>query len=204
MKDKPIILIGASGHGKVIAELIDLNGRHLSCFYDNDKNKKELAKYPVAHYLKEKVIASHDFIISIGDNKLRKGITEQNNFSYTKLFHPKAIISDFARIKEGTVAMAGSVVNPGSVIGAHVILNTNCNIDHESVLEDFVHISPGVSIAGNVSVGEGTHVGIGATVIQNVCIGKYCIIGAGAVVINDIPDHAVVVGIPAKIIRFDH
>ena len=96
--------------------------------------------------------------------------------------------------------MPGVVINARATIGKQVILNTGCSIDHDCFLEDFVHISPGVALAGNVRVGEGTHIGIGAVVIPGVKIGKWCTIGAGTVVLKDVPDGAMVVGNPGRMI----
>jgi acetyltransferase EpsM len=94
-----------------------------------------------------------------------------------------------------------SVVQAGTVIGRHCIINTSASIDHDCVIEDFVHISPNATLSGNVRVGEGTHIGAGATIIQGITVGKWCTVGAGAVVIRDVPDYATVVGVPARVIK---
>ncbi len=97
--------------------------------------------------------------------------------------------------------MPKACVNAEVKIGKHCIVNTASVIEHECVIEDFVHISPNATLAGNITVKEGAHIGIGANIIQGVNIGKYAVIGAGAVVISDVPDYAVVVGNPAKLIK---
>jgi sugar O-acyltransferase (sialic acid O-acetyltransferase NeuD family) len=192
-------LYGASGHGKVIAEIAEDSGYIIDHYIDKDPSKKQLLGYTVIHDIPKKEI---ELTISIGNNAIRKKIAEQNPLlNYITLIHPKAIISKRSEIAEGTVIMPGVTINSETKIGKHCIINTNSSIDHDCIIESYAHISPGVSLAGNVSVGEGTHIGIGASVIQGVKIGKWCMIGAGAVIIKDIPDGATVVGNPGRIIK---
>lgn len=193
-------LYGASGHGKVIAEIAEENGMQIQAFIDVDQSKKSLLGYEVIHHIPSESI---QVIISIGNNEVRKKIAEKNNFVCPTLCHAKAQISKRAIIGEGTVVMAGATINSETNIGKHCIINTNASIDHDCILGNYVHISPNVALAGDVNVGEGTHVGIGADVIQGVVIGKWCVVGAGAVIINDIPDYAVVVGNPGRVIKFN-
>lgn len=192
-------LYGASGHGKVIAEIAEECNIKIDAFIDFDLSKNHLLEYNVIHKVPTKNI---DVIVSIGNNYVRRNIiAHHKNFNYTKLFHPKAAISKRASIGVGTVVMAGSTINSHTIIGDHCIVNTNSSIDHDCILEDFVHVSPNASLAGDVFVGLGSHIGIGACVIQGIKIGKWCTIGAGAVIIRDIPDGCVVVGNPGKIIK---
>jgi sugar O-acyltransferase (sialic acid O-acetyltransferase NeuD family) len=192
-------LFGASGHGKVIAEIAELNGIEIKAFIDEDITKKQLIDYLIQQKIPESQL---EILISVGDNYTRKKIVEKHkNFIYKTLIHPKSNISKRVEIGHGTVVMAGVSINSGTEIGHHCILNTNASIDHDCHLSDFTHISPNAALAGGVFVGEGTHIGIGASVIQGVQIGKWCIIGAGAVVIRDVPDGATVVGNPARRIR---
>ena len=192
-------LYGASGHGKVIAEIAEENNVPIEGFIDSDQSKNKILDYPVIHEIPTKQI---DVVISIGQNTTRKKIVSNHlQFNYLSLIHPKTTISKRAILNEGSVVMAGASVNSEVKIGKHCIINTNASIDHDCIIDDFAHISPNVALAGNVEVGEGTHVGIGACVIQGVRIGKWCTIGAGAVVIKDIPDGATVVGNPGRIIK---
>jgi len=192
-------LYGASGHGKVIAEIAEENNISIDAFIDDDLSKEKLLNYPVIHEIPNKSI---DAVISIGNNLIRKNIVFDNqNFKYKNLFHPKSVISQRAKINEGTVIMAGVTINSEVEIGKHCIINTNASIDHDCIIEDFVHISPNVSLAGHVHIMEGTHVGIAATIIQDIKIGKWCTIGAGSVVLKDVPDGATVVGNPGRIIK---
>lgn len=195
-------LYGASGHGKVIAEIAEENNVPIEGFIDSDQSKNKILDYTVIHEIPTKHI---DVVISIGQNATRKMIVNNNEqFNYLSLIHPKTTISKRAILDKGSVVMAGASVNSEVKIGKHCIINTNASIDHDCIIDDFAHISPNVALAGNVEVGEGTHVGIGACVIQGVRIGKWCTIGAGAVVIKDIPDYAVVVGNPAKILKYNN
>lgn len=194
-------LFGASGHGKVIAEIAELNGVFVHAFIDDDISKEVLLNYPVQRELPK---YDNQLIISIGNNLTRKKISElYPNYHFISLFHPKTNISTSAEINIGTVIMAGVSINASVTIGKHCIINTNASVDHDCVISDYVHVSPNVALAGNVEIREGTHIGIGASVIQNVKIGKWCTIGAGAVIINDIPDGATVVGNPGRIIKQD-
>lgn len=192
-------LFGASGHGKVIAEIAEENNITIEGFIDSDQSKNKVLDYTVIHQIPAQQL---DVVLSIGNNQVRKKIAEENTqFSYPILIHPKAVISKRATIKEGTVIMTGVSVNSEVNIGKHCIINTNASVDHECIISDYVHISPNVALAGNVEVGEGTHIGIGASIIQGIKIGKWCTIGAGAVIIKDVPDGATVVGNPGKIIK---
>ncbi|SDH80022.1 acetyltransferase EpsM [Chryseobacterium taeanense] len=192
-------LYGASGHGKVVAEVAEENGYHIIGFIDENLSKNKILDYQVFHELPLKNI---DIIISIGNNKIRKNIADKNTlFNYVTLLHPNSLISKRADVKKGSVVMSGVSINSSVSIGKHCIINTNSSIDHDCFIEDFVHISPNATLGGNVFVGEGTHIGLGASVIQGIKIGRWCTIGAGAVIINDIPDGATVVGNPGRIIK---
>lgn len=192
-------LFGASGHGKVIAEIAESNNLVVNGFLDTDLNKTFVLSYPVIHEVPSNKI---EVIIAIGNNKVRKHIAnEYGNFEYDKLIHARSHVSKRTSIGYGTVIMAGVTVNVDVQIGEHCIINTNASVDHDCVIADFVHISPNASLAGNVKVGEGTHIGIGATVIQGIKIGEWCTIGAGTVIIKDIPDGCTVVGNPGKVIK---
>lgn len=193
-------LYGASGHGKVIVEIAEELGLNVDGFLDNNPTIQSIFQYAVTN----QIPSAGEVFLSLGNNVTRKRIAESySNFIYPTLIHPTAIVSKRARVAEGTVMMAGVTINTEVTIGKHCIINTSATIDHECKIGDYVHISPNVALAGNVEVGEGTHVGIGACSIQGIKIGKWCTIGAGAVIIKDIPDYAVVVGNPGKIIKFN-
>ena len=196
---KKLYLLGASGHGKVTAEIAEMNGLKPEAFIDDNKSIDEIIGYSVLHQLPEE---NCNMIVAIGNNKYRKKVVSSlRNPDFISLYHPAASISKRAQIGEGTVVMANVSINSETQIGKHCIINTSCSIDHECKLGDFVHISPKAAVAGNVSIGEGTQIGIGASIIQGVKIGKWCMIGAGAVIIRDVPDYAVVVGNPGRVIK---
>lgn len=195
-------LYGASGHAKVIIEIIELLGLTLYGIYDDDPDKDELLGYRVLGSLTNKN-NKDKFIISIGSNKIRKSITTRFDLNYGLLLHPKSCVSKRAKIDVGTVVMGNAVVNSDTRIGKHVIINTSASIDHDCIIEDYVHISPNSTLSGGVYVGEGTHIGSGAVVAPNISIGKWATVGAGAVIIRDVPDFAIVVGNPGKIIKYN-
>lgn len=197
-----ITLYGASGHGKVVIDILKLAGFRNFTIFDDNPAIGHLAGHPVTRQ-PSGGSGSGRAIISIGNNRVRRRISRDASHEYISACHPSAIIATDVVVGEGTVIMGGSVVNPGATIGKHCIINTGAVVEHDNHIGDFAHISPAVSLAGNVTVGEGTHVGIGAIVIQGIRIGKWATIGAGAVIIRDVPDYAVVVGNPGKIIKYN-
>jgi sugar O-acyltransferase (sialic acid O-acetyltransferase NeuD family) len=199
-----IYLYGASGHSKVVIEILEKQKKVISGLIDDDPAIKRLLDYPVFQTIPDHVLKSElKMIICVGNNENRKKLTDKNLWEYETAVHPSANISLRSIIGEGTVVMPSVSVNCDTAIGKHAILNTNCSVDHDCVLSDFVHISPNVSLGGNVHIGLGSHIGIGACVVQGIKIGKWVTVGAGAVIINDIPDCAVVVGNPGKIIKYN-
>ncbi len=197
-------LFGASGHCKVIIDIIKKNNLfYIKAIIDDNPKLDAIFGIDVVKTDDFKFSLNDDLFISIGNNSVRKKISKKYKLNFPTLIHPNAIIGYDVKIDIGTVVMAGVIINPNVEIGKHCILNTAATIDHDCIIEDFVHISPNVSLAGGVYVGEGTHIGIGATVIQEKKIGKWSTIGAGAVIISDIPDYAVVVGNPGKVIKYN-
>jgi len=195
-----INIFGASGHAKVIINILQLNNCKIATLYD-DKAPYQLLGFDVEKLTN--YTTKTPFIIAIGDNKIRKKIatTLLTKNSFSKAIHPSAIIDDTTIIEHGTVIMANAIVNSSSKIGKHCIINTGAIIEHDSIINDYVHISPRATLCGNVHIGEGTQIGAGAVILPNINIGKWAIIGAGSVVIKDIPDNVTVVGNPARIIN---
>lgn len=200
-----MIIYGASGHAKVVIDILNsLKSHSLDFIIDDNPEIKELLGYTVEHELTDEMNGQKT-VLAIGNNRIRFKLAQKLSQGYcSALIHSSAIISDTISIEEGTVVMANSVINSDTRIGKHCIINSGAVIEHDVHLEDFVHISPGATITGNVSVGEGTQIGAGATVIPGVKIGKWATIGAGAVIIENIPDYAVVVGNPGKIIKYNN
>ena len=201
-----LIIIGAGGHGKVIADIAKLNGYKEIYFLDDDINKQFNGKYKVVGTLNDigKYLNDYDFFVGIGDNQIRKTITKrlnELNIELPVLIHPSAIIDETVSIQPGTVVMANVVINADSKIGIGCIINTSSSVDHDCLINDYAHISPGVHIAGNVHIGEDVWIGTGAAIINNTNIYKDCIIGAGGVVIYDIKEKGIFVGCPIRRIR---
>ena len=191
-------LYGASGHGKVIKEVLESQGRKIEGFIDDNLNINELLGLSVLHST-EKV---DEVIVSIGINATRKIVVEKLDCPIADAaIHPMAIVSESATIDKGSVIMAGTVVNAEAQIGKHCIINTGATVDHECVIGDYAHVAPGVHLCGQVRVGEGTLIGVGTSVIPCVHIGKWCVIGAGSVVITDIPDGYLAYGNPCRLVK---
>lgn len=197
-----IYFYGASGHAKVVIDIAEQNGFVVGGLIDINPAIKSLGNYLVATELPAADYEGQGFVITIGNNQIRKRLANELDGKYFEtLVHNRVALSARVIIGEGTVIMAGVSINADVSVGKHCIINTNASVDHDCVIGDFVHISPNVALAGDVHVGEGTHIGIGACVIQGVRIGKWCTIGAGAVIIRDVPDGATVVGNPGRIIK---
>ncbi len=190
-------LYGASGHAKVIMDILAANGMQVDALVDDNVDLKNLQGIPVIHSAEGR----SPFVISIGNNKIRKMIAERLQAEFISAIHPSAIISPSAKIDKGTVVMQGAIVQADAKIGKHCIINTAVTVDHECVIGDYVHISPNASLCGNVQVGEGSWIGAGTVIIPGVKIGRWSVIGAGSVVVKDIPDGVVAYGNPCKVIR---
>lgn len=195
-----VSLLGAGGHAKVILDILESCDLPVNGLYD-DRLVGERFGYPIKGRLLETNGRTGYFLIALGDNAIRKKVAIKLELQFISLSDRSAIVSPTVRLGKGTVIMPGTVVNAGTVIGEHAIINTSASVDHDCVIEDFVHIAPNSTLCGNVQVGEGTLFGAGAVAIPGVKIGKNCTVGAGAVVVNDVPAGATVVGNPAKIIK---
>lgn len=194
---KKLIIIGASGHGKVVADIAEKNGYTNIVFLDDDENMKYCGKYPVIGNTSD--APEGDMFVAIGDARLRQKFMKQyKERQFPVLIHPNAVIASDVIIGDGSVVMAGVVINSGTKIGKGVILNTSSSTDHECVIDDFVHVAVGSHLCGTVNVGSRTWIGAGATVINNINICSDCIIGAGAVVVKDIDQPGLYIGIPAR------
>ncbi len=197
-----LAIIGASGHGKVVADIAKKNGYTEIVFLDDNESIVECGGYPVAGRSTGVANMDADVIVAIGNAEIRKRIQESiPDVKLATLIHPDAVVAEDVVIGAGTVIMAGSVINPGTKIGRGCIINTCSSVDHDCVVGDYVHVSVGAHIAGSCEIGEKTWIGAGATVSNNINIFGNCTIGAGAVVIKDIEEAGTYVGIPAKIIE---
>lgn len=197
---KRLVIIGASGHGKVIADIAVRNGYENIVFLDDDEDVRECAGFPVIGKTCEARNIDGDKIVAIGNAKIRERIQSELENVVT-LIHPAAVISRRVEISEGSVVMAGVVINSDAVIGKGCIINTGASVDHDCKIEDFAHISVGAHVAGTYCISRRTWIGAGATVSNNVNICGDCMIGAGAVVIKDIDKPGTYVGSPARKIK---
>lgn len=189
-------LYGASGHAKVIVDIIRSFGDDVDLLYDDNDRIDFLCYIPVS----APIDVQGPLIISIGNNRTRKMLADRYaSVPFGRAVSPHAVVSESVEVGDGSVIMPGVVIEADTRIGKHCIINTSASINHECVIGDFVHISPNAALCGNVHVGEGSWIGAGATVIQGVRIGKWCTVGCGSVVLRDIPDGVVAYGNPCSI-----
>ena len=206
-----LMIIGASGHAKVIADIIEKEGKyHLVGFLD-EKLEGEALGYPIfgterelPHLIKKRHITA--LVIGVGDNHIREkaAIRLRSNFpslNFPAIIHPNASLGKEVQLGAGTVVMAQAVVNPCSKVGEFCIINTNASLDHDCILGDFASLAPGATIGGDCVIGKKSAIGIGATLLHGIHIGEESVIGAAALVNADIPAYRVAYGVPAKIIR---
>ena len=199
------LIVGAGGHGKVVADALLAAGMKLLGFLDDDLTRMNqvVLGYPVlASSDKWTELNAEGLVIGVGNNHIRQQLQEKIKAiawpNWIKVIHPRAVVAQTALVGVGTVVMAGAIINPDAVIGEHAIINTGATVDHDCTVGKYVHIAPGVHLAGEVSVGDSAFIGIGSVVLPGCRIGKNAVIGAGAVVINDVPDDVVAKGIPAR------
>lgn len=195
---KSVIIIGAGGHSKPVADVIRASGDEVFGFLDDTKSSMEvIGKIDDCIKYSDKY-----FIIAIGDNLVRKSVEgKYPGLKYYTAVHPRAIVSETAKIGVGTVVMPNSVVNADAIVGNHCIINTASVVEHDCNIGDYVHISPGAVLCGTVKVGSGTQIGAGSVVRNGISIVEDSVIGCGAAVVKDIDVSGVYVGVPAKEIK---
>ncbi|WP_455668052.1 acetyltransferase [Phocaeicola sp.] len=193
-----MVLYGASGHAKVIIDILESMGIQPEYIVDDNCNIISLLEFEV----RRDIGIYDELIISIGYNNIRKLITERLDVNkYLTAIHSSAVISKNAKVDCGSVIMQGAVVQSGADIGRHCIINTCATVDHDCKIGDFVHISPHATLCGNDQIGEGSWIGAAAVVLPGVKIGSWSLIGAGSVVTKDIPDGVLAYGNKCQIIR---
>lgn len=195
-----LVIVGAGGHGKVVADNAAKNGYTDICFAD-DHAKGTCMGFPIigtAADLEKWNDGATDFVLGIGNNTVREKLARRFDVNWVSLIHPSAQVGLGVTIGRGTVVMAGAVINPCARVGRHCIINSGTVVEHDNVLGDYVHISPNAALGGTVRIGSSTHVGIGAAVRNNINICGGCTIGAGAVVVKDIQGSGTYAGVPAR------
>ena len=206
MKEQ-IFIFGASGHAKVVIDIVERQGLYSIAFLvDDDPVLKgmDFFGYPVVGGKMEALARRNAYpkaIVAIGNNPARGRICswlDENNFSRVNAVHPSAQISRGVQIGAGTVIMAGACINSDAVLGENVIVNTRASVDHDCVVGDNVHLAPAVTLCGNVNVGNGSFVCAGSVIIPNITIGMNVIVGAGSTVIKNISDGLKVAGTPSR------
>lgn len=201
---KKLLIIGASGHGKVVADIaMKMNKWEVIEFMDDSpKANTVLGLNIVGNYQHiNEYLTDYDFFVGIGNNKVRKSLLEQleeKGVTIPILIHPSAVIGQDVDVKKGTVIMAGAVINPSTKIGKGCIINTGSTIDHDNRIGDYTHISPGANLAGSVNIEENSWIGVGGVVSNNVNITSNCTIGAGGVVIENLTKQGIYVGVPVR------
>ncbi len=206
-----LLIFGASGHGRVIADAARAAGFDLAGWADDDPRRAgtSVAGAPVVAIGTEAAARwagehAARVVVGIGKNRIRARVFAAllaHGAQPATVIHPRAVVSPTARLGAGTVVFAGALVNPDAVLGRNVILNTGVSVDHDAAIGDHVHLSPGVHLGGTVSIGEGSHLGVGAAVRNNLAIGAWSLVGVGAAVVAPVADGVVVVGVPARVLR---
>jgi sugar O-acyltransferase (sialic acid O-acetyltransferase NeuD family) len=208
---KPVIILGAGGHARVLIDALQQSGTEIMGVTDPDKTLWGQI-FMEAEVLgpDEKILDIHPervlLVNALGSTKTTKArqalfeTWQRNGYSFASVIHPKAVVAPSVSLAEGVQILAGAIINPSTKVGVNSIVNTGAVLEHDCIVSHHVHIAPGVRIAGNVTIGQGTHVGIGSTILQGLEIGENCLVAAGAVVIRSVPDNALVMGVPAKIV----
>jgi sugar O-acyltransferase (sialic acid O-acetyltransferase NeuD family) len=202
---KKLLIIGAGGHGKVVADTA-VEAGHWHDIYFLDDNIKNFPYKIIGkiNQLPNFVTQFPEIIVAIGDNKRREELlllSKNLGYDIATVIHPTACVSTHAIVEKGSVVLAKSVINAFSKIGFGCIINTGAVVDHDCTLDHYVHISPNATLAGGVIINKYSWIGAGSTIIEKINIGYNVIIGAGTVVIHDVSDDVVAVGVPAKIIK---
>jgi sugar O-acyltransferase (sialic acid O-acetyltransferase NeuD family) len=201
MSDNNLVIYGASGHGKVVVDVVQRQKKYTTVgFCDDNKNKLDLAGNAVPIISSTELDVNVNLFIAIGDNRIRKILYKKYldlGFKFVTILDPSAIISDSAQIKSGSVVMPGVIINSDTFVSENSIINTRTSIDHDCYIGSHCHIAPGVTICGACKIGDNTFIGAGATIVPNIKIGANVIVGAGSVVLKDVKDNQLIYGVPA-------
>jgi UDP-perosamine 4-acetyltransferase len=209
MTSRSVVILGASGHAKVVLEAVQAMG----CFTvvgmtDPSAHVRSLLGVPVLggdDILPDlRAQGTQAAVVALGDNTLRHTLglrMRELGFELPPVIHPEAFISPTAQIQDGAVIMARAVVGTASVVRSFAIVNTGAIIDHDNVIGEAAHVAPGCSLAGCVRIGDRALIGVGSSIRPKITVGADAIVGAGSAVVSDIPDRACVGGVPARVLR---
>lgn len=208
-KNLPVIIIGAGGHGKVVAEALLAAGHDVIGFTDKTRSKDEIVYAGIKvlgddrkiEYWAPKEVLLANGVGSLPGQTLRANIFDdwkQKGYFFTSVIHPSAVVASDSLLEEGVQLMAGAILQPGTRIGRNTIINTAASVDHDCNVGAHAHISPGAVLCGGVTVGDFCHIGASATVIQSRKVADATVVGAGAVVISDLLQGGTVTGVPAR------
>jgi sugar O-acyltransferase (sialic acid O-acetyltransferase NeuD family) len=203
-QERPIVIIGYSGHAYVVIDALQVAGKRVTAYCDQEE--KAVNPFNLIYLGKEKEataeLPAYDYFASVGDNAIRKKICDfigsVVNRPAVTVIHPRALIAGSAVLGHGVLVSGGAVVNALAVIGDGTICNTGCIVEHECRIGEYVHIAPGAVLCGNVRIGDNSFVGANAVIRQGITIGANVVIGAGSVVTRDVPDGMQVIGNPAR------
>jgi sugar O-acyltransferase (sialic acid O-acetyltransferase NeuD family) len=204
VSEKPVAIIGYSGHAYVVIDIFKQSGRPVTAYCDQEHKSNN--PYQLEYLGREQdaleQLKKYDYFAAVGDNRIREKICTYLNNELLRpavnAIHPSAIVAGTVKMGNGVMISAGAVVNPMATIGNGVVCNTGCIVEHECIIGDFVHVAPGAVLCGNVKIGQHSFVGANSVIRQGIRIGEQVIIGAGSVVIKDIPDNTTVLGNPAR------
>jgi sugar O-acyltransferase (sialic acid O-acetyltransferase NeuD family) len=207
---KDIVIFGTGGFGREVANLIEDINMNISTWNmlgwldgDFENHGKQVHELPVLGDVSW--LASRPdvhVVVAVGGPALKKRIADSLGESrFATLIHPDVRIRSRIRIGKGSIICEGTQMTTNIELGCHVIVNLGCTVGHDSIIEDFVTISPGVNISGNVTIGIGTDLGTGSKIIQGINVGSWTVVGAGAVVSRELPANVTAVGVPARIIK---
>lgn len=197
-----LVIIGAGGHGKVVADIACRLGYRDIVFLDDSSREEACGEFPVVGTCAHAACyADADFVVAIGSGAVRRALhsrLEALGCRLVTLVHPAATVAGHVTLGPGTVVMAGAVINPYAQIGEGCIVNTCASVDHDCVIGSFSHVAVGAHIAGAVTLGENTWVGAGAVIRNHVQIAGDSVIGVGAAVVKNITEPGTYIGVPAE------